>query len=69
MKRLVGIEALAIAAPRRYVDIEELKTRPPIQRLGTVQDVVAAIRFLASEEAGFITGQTLGVDGGWTYAA
>ncbi len=57
------------AAAAGYVDIEELKTRPPIQRLGTIEDVAAAIRFLASDEASFITGQTLGVDGGWTYAA
>ena len=57
------------AAAAGYVDIEELKTRPPIQRLGTIEDVAAAIRFLASDEASFVTGQTLGVDGGWTYAA
>lgn len=57
------------AAAAGYVDIEELATRPPIQRLATVEEVVAAIRFLASDEASFVTGQTLAVDGGWTYAA
>jgi len=38
----------------------------PLQRLGTVEEVEYAVAFLASEEAGFITGQTLVVDGGQT---
>jgi 2-hydroxycyclohexanecarboxyl-CoA dehydrogenase len=33
-------------------------------RLGTAQEVAAAVAFLASEDAGFITGETLGVSGG-----
>lgn len=36
----------------------------PLKRLGTPQDIGYAMAFLASEEAGFITGQTLVVDGG-----
>jgi 3-oxoacyl-[acyl-carrier protein] reductase len=38
----------------------------PLKRLGTVEEVGHAVAFLASEEAGFITGQTLVVDGGQT---
>jgi len=38
----------------------------PLARLGTVDDVAAAVLFLASAEASFITGQTLIVDGGQT---
>jgi len=38
----------------------------PNRRAGYVDDVVAAARFLASPEAGHITGQTIVVDGGWT---
>ena len=41
-------------------------TVTPNGRAGTVADVVAAARFLASPEAGHVTGQTLMVDGGWT---
>lgn len=38
--------------------------RIPVGRLGTVDDVAAAVAFLASDEAGFITGVTLDVNGG-----
>src|SRR5262245_31502032 len=38
----------------------------PLKRLGTVEEIGHAVAFLASEEAGFITGQTLVVDGGQT---
>ncbi|WP_028650002.1 SDR family NAD(P)-dependent oxidoreductase [Nocardiopsis sp. CNT312] len=39
--------------------------RQCLQRRGQPEDVAAAVEFLASDEAGFITGQTLRVDGGW----
>jgi 3-oxoacyl-[acyl-carrier protein] reductase len=47
---------------------EELKSRIlvaiPLQRLGTPGDVASAVCFLASEEAGYITGHVLNVNGG-----
>ena len=42
--------------------------RTPLRRLGTVADVSSACRFLLSDEAAFITGVDLVVDGGWTLA-
>lgn len=36
----------------------------PVKRFGTVEDVAKAVAFLASDEAGYITGQVLCVDGG-----
>jgi 3-oxoacyl-[acyl-carrier protein] reductase len=43
---------------------EELKTRIPLGRMGTGRDVAAAIVFLASDEASYITGHVLDVNGG-----
>jgi 3-oxoacyl-[acyl-carrier protein] reductase len=43
---------------------EELKARIPLGRLGSARDVAAAIVFLASDEAAYITGHVLNVNGG-----
>jgi 3-oxoacyl-[acyl-carrier protein] reductase len=43
---------------------EEMNTRIPLGRMGTARDVAAAIVFLASDEAGYITGHVLDVNGG-----
>lgn len=45
---------------------EELRKRIPLGRFGTVEDVGAAVAFLASEAASYITGQVLTIDGGMT---
>ena len=43
---------------------QEIKKRIPLGYLGSPSDVAEAVAFLASEEAGYITGQVLNVDGG-----
>jgi len=43
---------------------QEIKKLIPLNRSGTPRDVAEAVAFLASEEAGYITGQVLGVNGG-----
>lgn len=43
---------------------EELLKRIPLKRLGEVNDIAAAVAFLASDYAGYITGETLHVNGG-----
>ena len=45
---------------------QELISHIPLGRLGSPDDVAGAAAFLASEEAGYITGQVLTVDGGMT---
>jgi NAD(P)-dependent dehydrogenase (short-subunit alcohol dehydrogenase family) len=47
-----------------FSDATIAKFMPPIGRPGTPQDIAAAVMFLASDAAAFITGQTLVVDGG-----
>jgi gluconate 5-dehydrogenase len=42
-----------------------VKTRCPLGRWGTPEDIAWPVVFLASKAAGFITGQTIYVDGGW----
>jgi 3-oxoacyl-[acyl-carrier protein] reductase len=46
--------------------INMMKERTPLRRLGTPEDIAAAYCFLASEEAGFISGTVLSVDGAVT---
>jgi 3-oxoacyl-[acyl-carrier protein] reductase len=42
----------------------EITSRTPLGRFGTVEEIANAVAFLASDEAAFITGQVLAVDGG-----
>jgi 3-oxoacyl-[acyl-carrier protein] reductase len=44
--------------------IEAATQSIPMRRMGSVEDVAKAVAFLASDEAGYITGQVLCVDGG-----
>lgn len=43
----------------------ELKDETPLERLGCPDDIAEAVSFLASERASFITGQVIGVNGGF----
>jgi NAD(P)-dependent dehydrogenase (short-subunit alcohol dehydrogenase family) len=47
----------------RWIDYSNART--PLPRLGRSEDVANAVLFLASDEATFITGENLMVDGGW----
>jgi NAD(P)-dependent dehydrogenase (short-subunit alcohol dehydrogenase family) len=47
------------------VNDDQLRALVPIGQRGTAQDVANAVCFLASDEASYVTGHTLVVDGGW----
>jgi len=49
------------------LELEKLVNRIPLRRLGRPEDIADVVVFLASDWAGFITGQILLVDGGRTY--
>jgi 3-oxoacyl-[acyl-carrier protein] reductase len=43
---------------------DQIRKQTPLGHFGTVDDIANAVAFLASDEAGYITGQVLAVDGG-----
>ena len=47
-----------------HFDIDAQIARTPVHRVGQPEDIAAACAFLVSEEAGYITGQVIGVNGG-----
>ena len=53
---------ILVSMPEKIID--GMKARTPLGRLGEPRDIANAYLFLASEEAAFITGETLRVDGG-----
>jgi glucose 1-dehydrogenase len=57
------INADVLADPRSRAAVEE---EIPLGRWGTVEDVAAAVAWAASEQAGYVVGSTLFVDGGMT---
>ena len=52
------------AEERGFTDVEKAIAMTPVRRMGRPEDIAAACAFLVSEEAGYITGQILGVNGG-----
>ena len=56
---------LRAAAEKGFLgDIDKTIAATPVRRIGKPEDIAAACAFLVSEEAGYITGQLLGVNGG-----
>jgi 3-oxoacyl-[acyl-carrier protein] reductase len=69
-KRGVTVNTVApgiIASPviARSFDAERIRALVPAERAGTPEDVAALVGFLVSDRAGYITGQLIGVNGGF----
>jgi len=66
----IGQLSMWAADVNRQWRTDEMKARIakvyPLRRVGTPEDVTGAVLFLASDRAGFVTGQTLSVSGGYT---
>lgn len=66
----IATEMTDATAARLKMSVEDFRAavadRNPVKRIGVPDDIAAAITFLASDEASYITGQTLYVDGGAT---
>ncbi len=60
----VNIVALGIMDNVPHEVVPDLSAQVPVGRLGSAEDVGAAVAYLASEEAAWVTGQTLHVNGG-----
>ena len=48
------------------IKLEAILSEIPMGRMATPDDIAGTVLFLASEDAGYITGQTIVVDGGWS---
>lgn len=59
---IIGTEMNAHIDPE---DLKALYAEIPLSRMGTPEEVASMIYFLASEQAGYITGQVLAPNGGW----
>ena len=46
------------------IDVETFAATLPMKRVGQPEDIAAAVAFLASEEASYMTGQTISTNGG-----
>jgi NAD(P)-dependent dehydrogenase (short-subunit alcohol dehydrogenase family) len=46
-------------------NLDAIIARTPVRRAGTADDIAAACAFLCSDDAGYITGQAINVNGGW----
>jgi NAD(P)-dependent dehydrogenase (short-subunit alcohol dehydrogenase family) len=55
---------LRSAEARGRIRVQPTIDATPVRRMGKPEDIAAACAFLVSEEAGYITGQILGVNGG-----
>ncbi|HXW35106.1 MAG TPA: SDR family NAD(P)-dependent oxidoreductase [Acidimicrobiales bacterium] len=62
---IIDTPMLRQAESEGRIDVDMVAKMTRVGRVGTPDDIAAACEFLCSEDAGFITGQQIGVNGGW----
>jgi NAD(P)-dependent dehydrogenase (short-subunit alcohol dehydrogenase family) len=65
---LTKTETTINGKPGEFGWFEMIRAQQAIKRTETPEDLTGALAFLASEDAAFITGQTIVVDGGWRFS-
>jgi NAD(P)-dependent dehydrogenase (short-subunit alcohol dehydrogenase family) len=64
--RVVGVLAGPLATGQADEERRTLERRSPMHRLGMREEVAEAVLYVASDQASYVVGETLRVDGGWT---
>jgi 3-oxoacyl-[acyl-carrier protein] reductase len=49
-----------------YLQLQSMLERVPMNRMAEIEEIARVVRFLASDDASYVTGQEIVVDGGWT---
>ena len=63
--KILGIDIAKLTFESSEEELSETKnTQIPLKRMGTPEDVAKVVKFLASEDSSYITGQVIQVDGG-----
>jgi 2-hydroxycyclohexanecarboxyl-CoA dehydrogenase len=62
---IIDTPMLRQAEAEGRIDVGAVGAMTPVGRIGTPDDIGAACAYLCSDDAGFVTGQQIGVNGGW----
>jgi NAD(P)-dependent dehydrogenase (short-subunit alcohol dehydrogenase family) len=60
------VERLLARSDDPEATLQDIVERQPMRRLGTAEEIAKAIAYLASDDAAYVTGSALVIDGGWT---
>ena len=64
--RVNSISPGGLIRSQPQVFIERYENKTPLKRMGTESDICGALDFIVSDSAGYVTGQNLIIDGGWS---